>query len=71
MVYEGLRQDTVMYKTYITTQRNLLKTVYQFTYLGYTISSNARVDRDIDNKLTKSGCALGRLYSRMWTNKQL
>ena len=43
----------------------------QFTYLGCTISSNARIDGEIDNKLAMANCAFGRLYKRVWNNNQL
>jgi len=48
-----------------------LKTVHQFTYLGCTISSGAKIDREIDNRLAKANSAFGRLYKRVWANKQL
>ncbi|KAG7519485.1 hypothetical protein JOB18_009869 [Solea senegalensis] len=48
-----------------------LKAVQQFTYLGSTISSNAKIDKEVDNRLTKANRAFGRLYSRVWSNKHL
>ena len=48
-----------------------LKSVQQFTYLGCTISSNARIDGEIDNRLAKANCAFGRLHKRVWKNKHL
>ena len=39
--------------------------------LGCTISSNARIDGEIDNKLAKANCAFGRLYKHVWNNKHL
>ncbi|XP_069742434.1 uncharacterized protein [Narcine bancroftii] len=48
-----------------------LKTVNQFTYLGCTISSDARIDKKIDNRLTKANSAFGRLHKRVWKNNQL
>ena len=43
----------------------------QFTYLGCAISSNARIDGEIDNRLAKANSAFGRLYKRVWNNKHL
>ena len=48
-----------------------LKTVQHFTYLGCTISSDAKIDREIDNRLAKGNSAFGRLYKRVWNNKHL
>ena len=43
----------------------------QFTYLGCTISSDAKIDKEIDNRLAKANCSFGRLYKRVWNNKSL
>jgi len=48
-----------------------LKSVKQFTYLGCSISSNARIDSEIDNRLNKANCAFGRLHKRVWDNKHI
>ncbi|XP_069789966.1 uncharacterized protein [Narcine bancroftii] len=48
-----------------------LKTVNQFTHLGCTISSDARIDNEIDNRLAKANNAFGRLHKRVWKNNQL
>lgn len=45
-----------------------LKTVPQFTYLGCTITSDAKIERDIDSRLAKASSAFGRLYTRVWSN---
>ncbi|XP_069759741.1 uncharacterized protein [Narcine bancroftii] len=42
-----------------------LKTVNQFTYLGCTISSDARIDNEIDNRLSKANSAFGRLHKSL------
>ena len=55
----------------ITIGETVLKPVQQFTYLGCTISSNARIDAEIDNRLAKANRAFGRLYKRVWENKHL
>jgi len=43
----------------------------QFTYLGCTITSDAKIDKEVDNRLAKASCAFGRLYKRVWNNKHL
>ncbi|RVE61997.1 hypothetical protein OJAV_G00176660 [Oryzias javanicus] len=48
-----------------------LKTVHQFTYLGCTITSDAKIDKDIDSRLAKASSAFGRLSKRVWNNKHL
>ena len=47
------------------------KTVHQFCYLGCTISSDAKIDKEIDNRLAKASSAFGRLYKRVWNNRHL
>ena len=48
-----------------------LKVVYQFTNLGCTITSDARIDREVYNRLAKANSAFGRLYKRVWNSKRL
>ncbi|XP_068672186.1 uncharacterized protein [Montipora foliosa] len=48
-----------------------LKSTQQFTYLGCTISSDAKIDKEIDNRLAKANSSFGRLYKRVWNNKSL
>ena len=48
-----------------------LKSTQQFTYLGCTISSDAKIDKEIDNRLAKANSSFGRLYKRVWNNKCL
>ena len=48
-----------------------LKSVHQFTYLGCTISSDAKLDGDIDSRLAKANSAFGRLYKRVWNSNHL
>ena len=55
----------------ITIGETDLKAVQQFTYLGCTISSNARIDGEVDNRLAKANSAFGRLHKRVWKNKHL
>jgi len=39
-----------------------LKSTQQFTYLGCTTSSNAKINKEIDNRLAKANSSFGRLY---------
>jgi len=41
------------------------------TYLGCTIASDVKIDKQVDNRLAKASCAFGRLYKRVWNNKHL
>ena len=51
--------------------RTELNVVNQFTYLGCVISSDAKIDKEIDNRLAKANSAFGRLYKRVWHNFNL
>ena len=48
-----------------------LKAVHQFSYLGCVIPSDAKIDKEVDNRLAKANSAFGRLYKRVWNNKNL
>ena len=48
-----------------------LKTTQQLTYLGCTISSDGKIDNEIDNRLAKANSSFVRLYKRVWNNKNL
>ncbi|XP_063588714.1 uncharacterized protein LOC134765849 [Penaeus indicus] len=56
---------------HITIGETELKVVHQFTYLGCTITSDAKIDREVDNRLARANRAFGRLYKRVWNNRQL
>ncbi|GFN92963.1 hypothetical protein PoB_001946900 [Plakobranchus ocellatus] len=56
---------------HITINSSELKSTPQFTYLGCTISSDARLDKEIDNRLAMANSSFGRLYKRVWNNKSL
>ena len=56
---------------HITIGGTELKAVYQFTYLGCTITSDAKIDRVVGNKLTKANNAFSRLYKRVSNSKHL
>ena len=55
----------------ITIGDTALNTVEKFTYLGCTISSDAKIDKELDNRLGKANRAFGRLYKRVWKNQNL
>ena len=48
-----------------------LKAVHRFTYLGCTITSDAKIDKEVDKRLAKVSCGFGRLYKHMRYNRQL
>ena len=48
-----------------------LKSVQQFTFLSCTISSDAMIDKEIDNRLAKANTTFGRLYKNLWNKKSL
>ena len=56
---------------HITINGTKPKTVHQFTYLGLAITSDAKIDRKVDNRLGKANSAFDRLYKRVWNNKHL
>ena len=61
----------VYYPPHITIGEDVLKPVHQFTYLGCAITSDAKIDREVDNRLAKANSAFGRLYKRVWNSRRL
>lgn len=55
---------------YITIGDNELKTVYQFTSPRCTITSDTKIDREVDNRLAKANSSNSILYKRVWKEKQ-
>ena len=55
----------------ISTGDTELKITQQFTYLGCTNSSDAKIDKEIDNRLAKANNSFGRLYKCEGNNKGL
>ena len=55
----------------ISIGETVLKSVELFTYLCCAISSNARIDGEINNRLAKANSTFGRLYKRVWNKKHL
>ena len=60
-----------LHQPHITIGDTVLKTTKQFSYLGCTISCDAKIDKEIDNRLSKANSSFGRLYKRVWNNKNL
>ena len=56
---------------HITIGGTKLKAVHHFTYLGCTITSNAKINREVDNRLAKANSTFGKLCKRVWNNKHL
>ena len=56
---------------HITISGTELKAVHQFTYQGCTITSDVKIDREVDYRLVMANSAFGRLYKRVWNNKHL
>ncbi|KAJ7413818.1 hypothetical protein WISP_88156 [Willisornis vidua] len=65
------RAWTVMVKSSRRSTAPELKSVQQFTYLGSFISSDGKIDKEIDNRLVKAYRAFGKLHKRVWCNKHL
>ncbi|XP_063594923.1 uncharacterized protein LOC134771899 [Penaeus indicus] len=54
-----------------STSPTQLKTVQQFPYLGCIITSDAKIDKEIDSRLAKANSSFGRLYQRVGKNENL
>ncbi len=55
----------------ISIEQTELKVVHHFSYLGCVISSDANIDKEVDNRLAKANSAFSRLYGRVWNNNNL
>ena len=66
----GLKKTEVLHQPapHITISGTELKEVHHFTYLECTITSDAKIDREVDNIRAKANSAFGRLYKRVWNN---
>jgi len=53
----------------ISIELSELKATHQFSYVGCVITSDAKIDKEVDNRLAKANSAFGRLYK--WNNKNL
>ena len=47
----------------------LLKATDSFTYLGSTLSREANIDVEVNNRLSKVNCAFGRLGKKVWDRR--
>lgn len=45
-----------------------LKTVQTFIYLGSTITSDAKMDKEVETRIGKASSAFGSLYNRLWSS---
>ena len=52
-------------------EQSELKAVHQFSYLGCIITSDTKIDKEVDNWLSNANSAFGRLYKRVWNNNNL
>jgi len=55
----------------ITINQEPLVLSTDFTYLGSTVSSTARIDRELKNRLGKASSAFGKLRERLWNNRHV
>ena len=71
VLHQSAPREEICSTPHIIIGESELKTVHQFTYLGCTITSDAKIDKEVDNRLAKANSAFGRLYKRVWNNKHL
>ena len=55
----------------ITVNGQTLQTVKKFTYLGSTLTSDAQLDVEIQNRVAKASSSFGRLRNTVWDRKGL
>jgi len=53
----------------ITVNGQILQAVETFTYLGSTLSRNANIDAEINNRISKASSAFGRLREKVWERR--
>ena len=46
-----------------------LQSTYSFTYVGSTISREANIDVEVNNRLSKANSAFGRLRKKVWDRR--
>ncbi|KAJ7426266.1 hypothetical protein WISP_17475 [Willisornis vidua] len=68
VLYQPALQE-VFHHPHITIGESELKLVQQFTCLGSIISSDGKIDKEIDNRLAKAYRAFGKLHKRVCCNK--
>ena len=55
----------------ITVKGQQLLSVEKFTYLGSTLTKNANIDAEVENRIAKASATFGRLRSNVWERKGL
>ena len=55
----------------ITINQEPLVHAADFTYLGSTVSSTAKIDKELRNRLGKASTAFGKLQQRLWNNRHV
>ena len=55
----------------ITINQEPLVQATNFTYLGSTVSSNAKLEKELQNRLGKASKAFGNLRQRLWNNRHV
>ena len=55
----------------IMIDQNPLVLATDFTYLGSTVSSTAKIDKELRNRLGKASAAFGKLQHRLWNNRHV
>jgi len=55
----------------LSTEQSELKAVHQFSYSGCVITSDAKIDKEVDNMLAKANGAFDRLYKLVWNSTNL
>jgi len=53
----------------ITMNGQILQAVETFTYLGNTLSRNANIDAEINNRISKANSTFGRLWEKVWERR--
>ncbi|KAL8590540.1 hypothetical protein ACOMHN_010976 [Nucella lapillus] len=53
----------------ITVNGQTLQAVETFTYLGSTLSRNANIDAETNNRISKASSAFGRLREKVWERR--
>ena len=48
-----------------------LENVRRFTYLGSTVSSDAKLELELQSRMAKASASFGRLNERLWKNKNV
>lgn len=57
--------------TPITVAGTPLAIVESFTYLGSTVTSDCKLDKELDNRIQCASTSFGRLYKRLWSSHDI